>query len=92
MNSNITGSYGDSIHEMNWAVGEVMSTLKSSNIDEETVVIFLSANGPNKNMCTLGGSSGTLSGITMLYVIVSRWILKQITPSKVENRQRLKVG
>lgn len=56
------GSYGDSINELNWAVGEVMSTLESSNIDQETAVIFLSANGPNKDMCTLGGSSGILSG------------------------------
>src|SRR5690606_7507924 len=40
------GLYGDVIMEIDWSVGEVIRTLKALGIDENTLVIFTSDNGP----------------------------------------------
>ena len=40
------GLYGDVIEELDWSVGEVMATLKRLKLDENTLVIFISDNGP----------------------------------------------
>jgi arylsulfatase A-like enzyme len=40
------GLYGDVIEELDWSVGEVLATLKRLNLDERTLVIFFSDNGP----------------------------------------------
>ncbi len=40
------GLYGDVIMEIDWSVGQVLSTLKRLGIDEKTLVIFTADNGP----------------------------------------------
>lgn len=40
------GLYGDVIMEIDWSVGEIMKALKSNDLEENTVVIFTSDNGP----------------------------------------------
>jgi len=40
------GVYGDVIQELDWSVGEIVKTLKSLNIDKNTLVVFISDNGP----------------------------------------------
>ena len=40
------GLYGDVIMEIDWSVGEILATLKEHDIDENTLVIFTSDNGP----------------------------------------------
>lgn len=40
------GLYGDTIEELDWSCGEIFKTLKQLNIDENTLVIFTSDNGP----------------------------------------------
>jgi arylsulfatase A len=40
------GLYGDVILEIDWSVGEVLKALKRHNLDENTLVIFTSDNGP----------------------------------------------
>jgi arylsulfatase A len=40
------GPHGDFIHEMDYIVGELMAELKRANIDDNTLVIFTSDNGP----------------------------------------------
>ncbi|MBT3278776.1 MAG: arylsulfatase [Phycisphaerales bacterium] len=40
------GPRGDVIVEMDWCVGEVLKTLKTLGIEEDTLVIFSSDNGP----------------------------------------------
>ena len=66
------GLYGDVIEMVDWTVGEILKTLQEANLEENTLVIFTSDNGPWHNlperMLQDGiepwhtGSSGTLRG------------------------------
>jgi|TARA_B100001093_G_scaffold431995_1_gene428274 arylsulfatase len=40
------GFYGDVIEELDWSMGEVLKTLKEEGLEENTLVIFVSDNGP----------------------------------------------
>src|SRR4029453_5782234 len=40
------GLYGDVIEEIDWSVGEILATLKKYRLERETLVIFMSDNGP----------------------------------------------
>jgi arylsulfatase A len=40
------GTYGDTIMEIDWSVGEILKALKRHNVEEDTLVIFTSDNGP----------------------------------------------
>lgn len=40
------GLYGDVIMEIDWSVGQILKTLKRLDLDEKTLVIFTSDNGP----------------------------------------------
>jgi arylsulfatase len=40
------GLYGDVLEELDWSVGEVLAALQRSKLDENTLVIFISDNGP----------------------------------------------
>lgn len=40
------GLYGDVIEELDWSLGEVLKTLKQLGLDENTLVVFFSDNGP----------------------------------------------
>ena len=40
------GLLGDSVEEIDWSVGQIMSTLRELRLDEHTLVIFTSDNGP----------------------------------------------
>ncbi len=40
------GLYGDVIMEIDWSVGEILKRLKKHNLEENTIVIFTSDNGP----------------------------------------------
>lgn len=54
------GLYGDVIEELDWSVGEVVNTLKKNGLDENTLVVFTSDNGPWLIFDTEGGSAGPL--------------------------------
>ena len=54
------GLYGDVIMEMDWSVGEINKTLKSNGLDENTLVIFTSDNGPWLSYGTHSGVAGPL--------------------------------
>lgn len=54
------GLYGDVIEEIDWSVGEVLRTLKEEGLDERTLVLFTSDNGPWLVFDTHGGSAGLL--------------------------------
>lgn len=53
------GIYGDTVQELDWSTGEILRTLEELKMDENTMVIFLSDNGPNT---ATGGSAGSLKG------------------------------
>ena len=54
------GLYGDVIMEIDWSVGEILRSLKSNQIEDNTLVIFASDNGPWLNYGEWGGSAGPL--------------------------------
>jgi arylsulfatase A-like enzyme len=61
-NKSLRGIYGDVIEEMDWSVGEILSALKQNGLDENTLVVFTSDNGPWLIFNEDGGSAGLLSG------------------------------
>jgi arylsulfatase A len=61
-NTSLRGVYGDVIEELDWSVGEILSTLKRTGLDENTLVVFTSDNGPWLIFNQHGGSAGLLSG------------------------------
>ena len=54
------GLYGDVIMEIDWSVGEIIKALKKNNIDNNTLIIYASDNGPWLNYGEWGGSAGPL--------------------------------
>lgn len=51
------GLYGDVVREIDWSVGQVLETLKRLNLDDNTLVIFTSDNGPWLSYGNHGGSA-----------------------------------
>ncbi|XP_039251083.2 arylsulfatase-like [Styela clava] len=56
------GIYGDAINEMGWGIGEVLEYLIELGIEKDTLVVFLSDQGPLKDGCGNGGSTGFFRG------------------------------
>ena len=56
------GPYGDTIEEIDWSVGEIMKALRKNNLDENTLVVYTSDNGPWKLKDGRGGSANPLRG------------------------------
>ena len=52
------GLYGDTIEEIDWSAGRVLETLKQLGVDENTLVVFTSDNGPWLSQKLDGGSAG----------------------------------
>ncbi len=54
------GLYGDVIMEIDWSTGQILKALKEYDIDDNTMVIFTSDNGPWLNYGDHAGSAGIL--------------------------------
>jgi arylsulfatase A len=54
------GLYGDVIMEIDWSVGQILAALKRNGLDEQTLVIYLSDNGPWLSYGSHAGSAGPL--------------------------------
>ena len=54
------GLYGDVVQEIDEGIGQIIATLKSEGLDENTIVVFTSDNGPWLPFKTNGGSAGPL--------------------------------
>ena len=50
--------YSDAVRELDWSVGEILSALRKLDLDERTLVLFTSDNGP-----TYGGYTSGLRGM-----------------------------
>jgi arylsulfatase A len=83
------GRFGDWVEEVDWSVGQVMETLKELGLDEKTLVIFTSDNGPwlikgsdaGSALPLRGGKGGTFEGGVRVPTLV-RWT-GQIAPGTV---------
>ena len=83
------GLYGDVIMEIDWSVGQIIDALKIHEIDQNTLIIYASDNGPWLNYGKWGGSAGPLrEGKGTMWEggarvpCIMRWPEK-ITPSQV---------
>jgi len=56
------GRFGDWVEEMDWSVGKVLDTLRELKLQENTLVIFTSDNGPWLVKGADGGSAKPLRG------------------------------
>jgi arylsulfatase A len=54
------GLYGDVISEIDWSVGQILQRLRDRKLDQRTLVIFTSDNGPWLWYGEHGGSAGKL--------------------------------
>ena len=54
------GLYGDVMMEIDWSVGEILNALKVNGLEENTLMIFTSDNGPWLNFGNHAGSTGGL--------------------------------
>jgi len=54
------GIYGDVVSELDWSVGQIIQELKNLGIEDNTLVIFTSDNGPWLTQKDHGGSAGLL--------------------------------
>ncbi len=54
------GTYGDVVMEVDWSVGKVLDALREHALDERTLVLFTSDNGPWLSYGDHAGSAGVL--------------------------------
>ena len=54
------GLFGDVMMEIDWSIGEIMQTLQALNLEENTLVILTSDNGPWANY---GNHAGSAAGL-----------------------------
>ena len=54
------GLYGDVMMELDWSIGEILRTIREEGIEDNTLVILTSDNGPWANYGNHAGSSGGL--------------------------------
>ena len=56
------GLYGDAVEEIDWNVGRILATLRELKLEENTLVLYTSDNGPWAPYLEQGGSAGLLRG------------------------------
>ena len=56
------GLYADVINELDWSMGEILATLKRLGIDDNTLMIFTSDNGPFLSYGNWSGSAAPFRG------------------------------
>jgi arylsulfatase A-like enzyme len=56
------GAYGDVIEEIDWSTGVILDTIRSLGLDNDTIVVFTSDNGPTPAAARRYRSAGKLTG------------------------------
>jgi len=61
------GLFGDVVEELDWSAGEILKTLRELNLDDNTLIVFTSDNGPwiEDHLGDYGGSAAPLRGWKM---------------------------
>lgn len=61
------GLFGDVIEELDWSAGRILKTLEELNLDDNTLIVFTSDNGPwiEEHLGDYGGSASPLRGWKM---------------------------
>lgn len=84
--------YTDAIEEIDWSVGQIVEKLEQENLDENTLIIYTSDNGPWAGQGTQSGSAGALRGSKMStweggvrVPAIMRW--KNVMPAAQISRQ-----
>ncbi|MFT7034819.1 MAG: arylsulfatase A [Cyclobacteriaceae bacterium] len=54
--------YADAVEEIDWSVGQIVEKLKEEGLDENTLIIYVSDNGPWAGHGDQSGSAGPLKG------------------------------
>lgn len=54
------GVYGDVMMELDWSVGEVMKTIREQGLEDNTLIVLTSDNGPWRKFGNWAGSTGGL--------------------------------
>lgn len=54
------GTFGDAVMEIDWSVGQILGALQRCGVDERTLVVFTSDNGPWLSYGDHAGSAGPL--------------------------------
>jgi arylsulfatase A len=69
------GLYGDVVEELDWSMGELFAILKKRKLDDNTIVIFTSDNGPYPlgSPGGLRGSKGTAWDGGFKVPFIARW-------------------
>jgi arylsulfatase A-like enzyme len=74
---------------MSWAVGEILDTIRELKLEEDTLAIFTSDNGPHRESCEEGGHPGPLKEGKLYYmeggfrVPAAAWWPGTIAPGQV---------
>ncbi|KAL3934985.1 MAG: hypothetical protein SGARI_003154 [Bacillariaceae sp.] len=61
-NSTKRGKFGDALAEADWIVGNIHQTLKDMNLEDNTLILFTSDNGPWLSRGLSAGSAGIFTG------------------------------
>lgn len=56
------GRFGDVVQEIDWSVGQITKAIQEAGIEEETLIVFTSDNGPWSMFGPHGGVTGPLRG------------------------------
>jgi arylsulfatase A len=61
-NSTRRGKFGDALAEADWIIGNIHQTLKETNLEQNTLILFTSDNGPWLSRGLSAGSAGVFTG------------------------------
>ena len=62
LDATLRGGYGDALAEVDWMFGEMIDHIETLNLENNTLFLFLSDNGPAMRQEEGGGSVGPFSG------------------------------
>jgi arylsulfatase A len=61
-NKSIRGPFGDALSELDWMAGQIVQKIRDLDLEEDTLFIFTSDNGPWMVQGLSGGSEGLFTG------------------------------